>query len=775
MGDISLSPLVSGYNTAVMNNNLDILSNVINDHILHLDGGNNIMKQALDMNSNSILNLPAPTGPSYPVRQQDLADAIAAVIALIGSGSGEGSGPTVVKTKTVDDYGADPTGVLNSGPAFRNMLAEVGYIYCSFNKKYRIVTKVEAVETDLVVYLNNSTILADLDDSVFSFYTAYTNQQAVSSITSEAIALGSGTSVVSGVVVADVSQYQVGQLVKIMSDDLLDGGNPSANETKGECFNISAIDVPNKKIYSYSSFREVYTTNVQVWTVNTTRKCVIRDGYFDAVRGKPDSYNQPVISVIGAYKPLFANLACEYSYSEFIKIQASYAAQGNNLRVGNLQTASSLFRYGYGIVEYSCEYGIWTNLFGYSLRHLYTTGVAGLTTVTTAGMPWNRGRTAFSKISNSIGFNCGNGAFSTHADAYQIEFNSCSSIAPYSGPSGGAVGFAIRGWRNVVRNCSTYGNTIGVTTFAEYNSPNNGNDTLIENFRYTSTENSEGVNEAISVNGKYAGYNMNVTIIDPIIHGAENSVFLINVQYAKVRMTGGVIYAPQKQPASSPTSACRVIEVGTEGNLSWEGGTIDYRGALGTSLRTVRLTEDTSAFGWRNGNIITTPSENWKYVVDFNHKAGTSFILGLNAAFMPTDTDGDFVLSNENASANVLDFKISGGIFGGNYAKELSSPYTLHSIDFKGAGADRLSYVHRITGSVCTITTIGRSFVHRQQLVITNRYDSTGNLTIKHDPTSGGTQLGGADVVIPPGKSLLLIWYPVLGAPIGGYWTGSNI
>lgn len=772
MGDISLSPLVSGYNTAMMNNNLDILSNVINDHVLHLDGGNNIMRQALDMNSNSILNLPAPAGPSYPVRQQDLADAIAAVIALIGSGSGEGS-VTINKTKTVDDYGADPTGVLDSGPAFRNMLAELGYIYCSFNKKYRIVTKVEAIETDLVVYLNNSTILADLDDYVFSFYTAYTNQQAVSSITSEAIALGSGTSVVSGVVVADVSQYQVGQLVKIMSDDLLEGGNPSANETRGECFNISSIDVPNSKIYSYSSFREVYTTNVQVWTVNTTRKCVIRDGFFDAVRGKPDTYNQAVISVIGAYKPLFANLACEYSYSEFIKIQASYAAQGNNLRIGNLQTASSLFRYGYGIVEYSCEYGIWTNLFGYSLRHLYTTGVVGLTTVTTAGMPWNRGRTAFSKISNSIGFNCGNGAFSTHADAYQIEFSSCSSIAPYSGPSGGAVGFAIRGLRNTVRNCSVYGNTIGITTFAEYNSPNNGNETLIENFRYNSTENSEGTNEAISVNGKYAGYNMNCTIVNPIINGAENSAFLISVQYAKVRMVGGVIYAPQKQPASSPTSACRVIEIGAEANLSWDGGCIDYRGALGTALRTVRFTADGGAFSWKNGSVISTASEDWKYLVDFNHKASLSSILGLDVTLAPTDSD--YTLNGEVATGNIIDFRMWGGIFGGNYAKDVSTGLSSTTIDFKAAGAERLSYVHRITTGSCTITAIARSFMHRQQLVITNRYDSTGNLTIKHDPTSGGTHLGGADIVIPPGKSLLLIWYPVLGAPIGGYWTGANI
>lgn len=57
MTDITLTPITSGYNLSKLNTNFDEIEEVINDEVLHREGGNNTMLQTLDMNSNPIINV----------------------------------------------------------------------------------------------------------------------------------------------------------------------------------------------------------------------------------------------------------------------------------------------------------------------------------------------------------------------------------------------------------------------------------------------------------------------------------------------------------------------------------------------------------------------------------------------------------------------------------------------------------------------------------------------------------------------------------------------
>lgn len=74
MTDIVLKEIRSGYNLSKINDNFEVIEDVINDEMLHTEGGNNVMSQELDMNSRHILNSPAPTEPTHLVRLQDLED-----------------------------------------------------------------------------------------------------------------------------------------------------------------------------------------------------------------------------------------------------------------------------------------------------------------------------------------------------------------------------------------------------------------------------------------------------------------------------------------------------------------------------------------------------------------------------------------------------------------------------------------------------------------------------------------------------------------------------
>ncbi|MNZ43975.1 hypothetical protein D3C78_615900 [compost metagenome] len=57
MSDITLLQITSGYNVSKINGNFVEIQDVINDDLLHLNGGNNTMLQDLDMNGNSLLNV----------------------------------------------------------------------------------------------------------------------------------------------------------------------------------------------------------------------------------------------------------------------------------------------------------------------------------------------------------------------------------------------------------------------------------------------------------------------------------------------------------------------------------------------------------------------------------------------------------------------------------------------------------------------------------------------------------------------------------------------
>lgn len=72
MTDIVLDDVASGFNLSVINNNFEVVEDVVNTELMHLEGGNNVMRQSLNMNSQRILNLPRPTSNSEPARLADL-------------------------------------------------------------------------------------------------------------------------------------------------------------------------------------------------------------------------------------------------------------------------------------------------------------------------------------------------------------------------------------------------------------------------------------------------------------------------------------------------------------------------------------------------------------------------------------------------------------------------------------------------------------------------------------------------------------------------------
>lgn len=73
MADIVLSDIGSGYNRTKINSNFTVLEEVVNNGLLHLDGGNNIMKQNIDMDSNDIINVGTMQAQTITINGTDYA------------------------------------------------------------------------------------------------------------------------------------------------------------------------------------------------------------------------------------------------------------------------------------------------------------------------------------------------------------------------------------------------------------------------------------------------------------------------------------------------------------------------------------------------------------------------------------------------------------------------------------------------------------------------------------------------------------------------------
>jgi len=77
---LSLSSILSGYNLSKINANFQAIVTELQNKVLYRDnpvGEPNAMQNALDMNSNHILNLPAPTSDLSPVRAVDISGLVA--------------------------------------------------------------------------------------------------------------------------------------------------------------------------------------------------------------------------------------------------------------------------------------------------------------------------------------------------------------------------------------------------------------------------------------------------------------------------------------------------------------------------------------------------------------------------------------------------------------------------------------------------------------------------------------------------------------------------
>ncbi|WP_191556619.1 hypothetical protein [Metabacillus idriensis] len=257
-----------------------------------------------------------------------------------------------------------------------------------------------------------------------------------------------------------------GDIVKIFSDDQIDGaktGTLTSKRRKGEYAIVG--DVVGNDVYLTGPLRETYVTNIRLAKLKDISFNI--EGFtFDTLdQGDAAGWNASMVTIRAARDVTIPNCKALRGYSSFLTLVGLYGYSITNLQVKNLKNNPGTGNYGYGINDISCEYGnVYSSLF-LNVRHGYTTNTNSIVEGSTDYESYGR-----SANTNVTGFahGCSNTGFDTHDEAYNVRFNSCTSVGNYRGKDSSGSGFSARGRKISFINCVALNCRYGFNIFEQY-------------------------------------------------------------------------------------------------------------------------------------------------------------------------------------------------------------------------------------------------------------------------------------------------------------------
>lgn len=313
-----------------------------------------------------------------------------------------------------------------------------------------------AEDKDVVIRLQNATLVQNGDGPILEIRGNFTEVVTVSAITLTTIDMSDGSadpSPTSRITVSDASEYAAGDRAKIVSDDKLVGVNAANNEREGEFFVVFSVDVGNNYIYTLAPlvFADNYITNPRVAKMNDS----IRGEVFGiGAMTSSGTGNQPLIRFRGLYRGKIDGIRGYDGRAGFVETVSCVDFLANGLYADNLRTAADGSN-GYALIDYSSEGTNYVNSYGRNCRNGYTTGV--LSTTADDDVAYY-GRSKYMNVSGNIFEYMQSAGLSTHQDAYQGSFTNNIIKQSYFGYGAADVtGIAIRGQGHKVDGNKTIG------------------------------------------------------------------------------------------------------------------------------------------------------------------------------------------------------------------------------------------------------------------------------------------------------------------------------
>lgn len=369
--------------------------------------------------------------------------------------------------------GCDPTGMTSSKTAFSNFFGSIpdgglgiipagSYILDGSILDYSLNKSITLDFTGAVVTGTGSS-------SGFSFNGSFGTTYTVSAITTALSNAGewgnNGENMYYTQITTNAATgWKKGDLVKLVSDDIDNEHDPSANARSSESMYV--LESSGTTVYLRGEPRCPYNTanNIRVAKWSSARLRII-GGMFQCSDAMLDGSTINPVGVLRLQWLAAARLEgihVKQAAGPGITLSKCYGVRvldyNIDLSYDGSDTQQNIF-YGYGINDDS-EYTIVDRMLARRVRHAYTSSGSG---ITTAGSNLrDYGRTFGSLVMNSICWGATQSSFDTHEGAEHVEFLNCISYEGYGA-------FGLRGSRNRITNCKIIGrHHAGAITMWDY-------------------------------------------------------------------------------------------------------------------------------------------------------------------------------------------------------------------------------------------------------------------------------------------------------------------
>lgn len=643
---------------------------------------------------------------------------------------------------TPEMFGAMGGGVTDDYTAIQAAVNTGAAVVLRKGARYFLSAGVKCLNASCRVQGNGATLIIDANEPAFDLTAEYTSVTAVTSIAVESIDLtgGQGGSATTTNVlnVADSSAYAVGDLVKVVSDDLIAEGRPADLERLGETAMVAAV--ATGKIYLYSYLFEEFATNIRVAKMRTDVVVSVDDVEIQYTAVNSAS----AIRATGLYKPYF-RFSAPRTKAGLLELASCFGAQSFGVRAKSLRTDFPAFSYGYGIVEYSCEYSQHMSLSIEQARHAYTDGTRS--TDPGDARIERFGRTRYSKIIGGQGNFCQNAAWDTHYTSFGIEFIACHGGSPYNGPNGSQRNYQLRGRNGRCIGCTSLGG-VGyyINQVVDHPLATQGNEVVDSSHVFMPGYDQN--RQAFMVAGVTAAVNR------------PSALFRNCTSYQKtgddphytVTDAEVVVTNPNVIAGLSGNSTGHAYRASSNGLIRVAGGRSDFRTALGTGIRMCRVLDDSSAIEISGHTVSGTIA----YLVDMGSANGRFWSRDVDFADAAPSANSGIGYANKGAAAVVgIDYSVTGGRSGNS--ANLSATYAAggaKTLDLMSRANPQILFSMTVNAAGASVGNVPNGAYAGQLLLLNVTATSTSGITV---PSAGNIQVG-ATITIDIGKTVRLYW-----------------
>jgi hypothetical protein len=414
-----------------------------------------------------------------------------------------------------------------------NAIPDGSTLQLKSNANYRLDTAITITNKTITLDLNGSTLWQTSNTQILRHTGGYEWSEPVESLSIQELVLGAEGDVPYNylrIEVTGLPEIEVGDIIKLTSEDQIPGSQAPSGSTiarMGEMAVVQAVDTD----YIYITIPvdyELYVTSPRVHKLNKSR-IIIQNGKLSTIE-TDNNWSTAMIFAFDSAFSEFNDIKSEKSWGPVLELRGLFMPKSNNCYFSNADTKQGL-RVGYGIRDFACHYGLFSHIRATRVRHAYTTNQSFISDDNTADI-WRYGRNLGSLITDSLAYACDDGAFDTHAGAYNTVFDNCHVYNNYPGNASLGLAWKIRGYNVTVRNCSGRART-GLQVLEQY--PNGTDNILFQNCYF------EGVFSSIRTsvsNGGIRCTNIRFTDCEFVSTGTVNQLLLdIDVEYDNCKFT----------------------------------------------------------------------------------------------------------------------------------------------------------------------------------------------------------------------------------------------